>query len=331
MEGLVNSLLSFLRGGKAEVQTLNLQDVLADLASVVQATVRDAGADFHITPVDRSLTLRGCRDDLVGALANLVVNAIESVGADAAVTLWAGAVSTTALQLRVRDNGPGVADDIADRIFDPFFTTKSVGEGTGLGLPSVHAIVRSLGGDISVYSELGKGTTFRIYLPTAALSVSAPVVTAAEAAGSSSAGPAAATAMRTAARILLVDDEQTILDTTARFLERAGHSVARAGDGIEGRDLFDAAPGAFDLLVTDLTMPGCSGEELIEHVHGRRPEMPAILTSGFGGHSLVVDELESQQLVTYLDKPFRQAELLERVEAAMTRHGAGTRSNSAEA
>lgn len=221
------------------------------------------------------------------------------------------------LCLQVSDTGVGIAPEHRERIFDAFFTTKELGEGTGLGLPSVHAIVRSLGGDIGVYSEPGRGTTFRIYLPVAELAVAVappPLLTGAD--------PSAPRAAPAQARILLVDDEQTILDTTARFLERAGHSVTRAGDGIEGRDLFDADPGAFDLLVTDLTMPGCSGEELIEHVHGRRADLPAILTSGFGGHSLVVDELESRQLVTYLDKPFRQAELLDRVEAALTRHGA---------
>ncbi|MEQ8514959.1 MAG: HAMP domain-containing sensor histidine kinase, partial [Chromatocurvus sp.] len=166
MEGLVNSMLSFLRGGKAEVQQLNLQDVLADLAAVVQATVRDADVDLRITPVDRSLVLRGCRDDLVGALANLVVNAIESAGTGAAVTLWAGAVSTAALQLRVRDNGPGVADDIADRIFDPFFTTRC--EGTGLGLAVVARTVADHGGSIRLERPAHGGAEFVLELPTAA-------------------------------------------------------------------------------------------------------------------------------------------------------------------
>jgi len=165
MEGLVNSMLSFLRGGRAEVQALNLQDILADLSAVVQATVRDAGADLRITPVDRSLLLRGCRDDLVGALANLVVNAIESAGAGAAVTLWAGAVSPSALQLRVRDNGPGVADDIADRIFDPFFTTRC--EGTGLGLAVVARTVADHGGTIRLERSAAGGAEFVLELPTA--------------------------------------------------------------------------------------------------------------------------------------------------------------------
>ena len=165
MEGLVNSMLSFLRGGKSEVQELNLQDVLADLAAVVQATARDAGADVRITPVDRSLVLRGCRDDLVGALANLVVNAIESSGEGAAVNLWAGAISPTALQLRVRDNGPGVAEDIVERIFDPFFTTRC--EGTGLGLAVVARTVADHGGSIRVERPGQGGAEFVLELPTA--------------------------------------------------------------------------------------------------------------------------------------------------------------------
>lgn len=121
------------------------------------------------------------------------------------------------------------------------------------------------------------------------------------------------------ARILLVDDEQTILALTARFLERAGHAVTRAPDGIRAQELLAADPDAFDLLITDLTMPGCSGEELIEFAHGLLPELPAILTSGFGGHRRLVDELESRSLVSYLDKPYRQSELMGCVGKALAR------------
>ena len=182
MEGLVNGMLSFLRGSNPEVHELNLQDVLADLAAVVQAPVRDAAARFHVTPVDRSLCLRGSREDLVGALANLVVNALESaaptggecadgavmerVGNTVSVSVWAGAVSAEALQLRVRDNGPGVPDDIAERIFDPFFTTRSAG--TGLGLAVVSRTIADHGGSIRLERPTQGGAEFVVTLPIAA-------------------------------------------------------------------------------------------------------------------------------------------------------------------
>lgn len=220
--------------------------------------------------------------------------------------------------LSVSDTGCGIPVEHRQRIFDPFFTTKPLGEGTGLGLPSVHGIVTSLGGDISVYSEVGQGTTFRIYLPEAAAatqpkSASLPLVDA----GAVAAVPPAQSP-RTG-RILLVDDEATILMMTARFLTRSGHEVVTAADGDQARALLAAEPGGFDLLITDLTMPGCSGEELIEYAHGLAPQLPAILTSGFGGRRRMVDELESRSLVSYIDKPFRQFELAERVNAALAR------------
>lgn len=215
--------------------------------------------------------------------------------------------------LRVSDNGCGIPPEHRRRIFDPFFTTKPLGEGSGLGLPSVHGIVLSLGGDMSVYSEVGEGTSFRIYLPQ---------VSAAEAGQPSVAAPPALRAEHDAARpgrILLVDDEATILKMTERFLSRAGHQVVTAADGDEARSLLAAEPQGFDLLITDLTMPGCSGEELIEFAHGLAPQLPAILTSGFGGRRRMVDELESRSLVSYLDKPYRQSELAAKVNEVLGR------------
>lgn len=214
--------------------------------------------------------------------------------------------------LRVSDTGCGIPVEHRPRVFDPFFTTKAVGEGTGLGLPSVRGIVMSLGGDMSVYSEVGRGTSFRIYLPE----VPETELLQPAAAPAETESPKVSPRV---GRILLVDDEATILSMTARFLSRAGHQVTTASDGDEARALLTAEPDAFDLLITDLTMPGCSGEELIEYAHGLAPGLPAILTSGFGGHRRMVDELESRSLVSYLDKPYRQAELHEQVNEALSR------------
>ncbi|MCC5888707.1 MAG: response regulator [Gammaproteobacteria bacterium] len=230
--------------------------------------------------------------------------------------------------LGVSDSGCGIPLEHRQRIFDPFFTTKPLGEGTGLGLPSVHGIVTSLGGDMSVYSELGQGTTFRIYLPEVAESAELPEP-APDPASTDETPSGSGDGSPHTGRILLVDDEPTILSMTARFLTRAGHEVVTAADGDQARDMLSLEPNGFDLLITDLTMPGCSGEELIEYAHALAPQLPAILTSGFGGRRRMVDELESRSLVSYLDKPFRQFELAERVNAALARvsvQAAGDRS-----
>ena len=201
--------------------------------------------------------------------------------------------------LSVIDNGPGIDPAHLDRIFDPFFTTKSPHEGTGLGLASVHAIVSALGGDIGVYSEVGVGTAFRVFLP-AAEEVRAESPTA---------GEAATIGDREPFRILVVDDEPTILLTVARSLELAGHTVIRAVDGFQARELFDAAPDDVDVVVTDLTMPRLGGLDLIRHIRSVRQDLPVVLTSGFG-EDQSNDVFVSLGLTAYLVKPFSRGDLL---------------------
>lgn len=323
-QAIVRQMLLIGRGNDAvERRSEHLGNLLREAMPLLRAAL-PAAIDIELD-VASEAAVRIHPADLNQILLNLASNAAHAMAGQAAgrfgITLEEVGAGADVLQahprldedrgylcLRVRDTGCGIPAEHRERIFDAFFTTKGVGEGTGLGLASVHGIVVSLGGDLSVYSELGRGTTFRIYLPAA--DAEAPV----QHEPSAEAEPADAAR---SGRILLVDDEETILTLTARFLERAGHTVTRAADGSSARELFAADPGAFDLLITDLTMPGCSGEELIEFVHGLRADVPAILTSGFGGHRRMVDELESRKLVSYLDKPFRRSELLDCVREAL--------------
>ncbi|HBM83187.1 MAG TPA: PAS domain-containing sensor histidine kinase, partial [Halieaceae bacterium] len=131
----------------------------------VQARLQAAGATLSVTPVDRTLALRGDRDALAGALANLVVNAIEAGGAAVHVDVWAGALNRERMLLRVRDNGPGVAQELRERIFDPFFTTRSTG--TGLGLAVVARTVNELGGEIRLGDSPQGGAEFILEFPVA--------------------------------------------------------------------------------------------------------------------------------------------------------------------
>lgn len=165
MEGLIESMLGFVRGVPPTRERLYLQDLLGDFEAAVQARLQAAGATLAITPVDRSLVLLAARDDLVGALANLVVNAIEAAGPGVHIEVWAGARSHRRLLLRVRDTGPGIAEELRDRIFDPFFTTRAAG--TGLGLAVVARTVASHGGEIRVEDSPGGGAEFTIELPLA--------------------------------------------------------------------------------------------------------------------------------------------------------------------
>ena len=156
-----------------------------------------------------------------------------------------------------------------EKIFEPYFTTRGPGEGTGMGLAVVHGIVKDHGGDIEVYSKLGEGTTFSVYLPLVetrpvepkAISVE-PVPTGTE-------------------RILFVDDEETIVLMTQQILERLGYQVTPRTSSVEALEAFRAQPDNFDLVITDFTMPNMTGMELASKLLDIRPDIPIIICTGF--------------------------------------------------
>lgn len=165
-EALIESMLSFVRGRSPVMTTLLLRDVLTTLDATVRPTLPEA-TTLSITPVDDTLQLHGCADDLVGALTNLVVNALEIAGDTVRVDIWAGARNRDWLQVRIRDNGPGIDDGDLPRIFDPFFTTR-VG-GTGLGLAVVAMTIGNHGGQVRARNCIGGGAEFLLDLPLLAV------------------------------------------------------------------------------------------------------------------------------------------------------------------
>jgi two-component system, cell cycle sensor histidine kinase and response regulator CckA len=172
------------------------------------------------------------------------------------------------LRLTVQDNGHGMDQPTLERVFDPFFTTKPVGEGTGLGLSAVHGIVQSLGGAIGVTSEPGKGSVFRVYLPSHQ-NPSAPEVSM------------TGTIPRGTEHILLVDDEAPIVQIASEFLQGLGYRVTAFTSGPKAWEGFQAQPQAFDLLLTDLTMPLMTGLDLAEAALKIRPDLLVLLTTGY--------------------------------------------------
>ncbi|MEW6291586.1 MAG: ATP-binding protein [Thermodesulfobacteriota bacterium] len=174
------------------------------------------------------------------------------------------------LRLTVSDTGTGIEPVALERIFEPYFTTKGKGEGTGLGLSVVHGIVEGIGGTITVYSEAGRGTTFHIYLPV----VEADPVMNTEA-GSSVQIPSGNE------RILVVDDEESVVTVEKRILESLGYQVTSFTDCAGARDAFLAAPQRFDLLLTDMYMPGMTGKELVAVLRAIRPDLPVLMCTGF--------------------------------------------------
>ncbi|MCX5876076.1 MAG: PAS domain S-box protein, partial [Deltaproteobacteria bacterium] len=185
------------------------------------------------------------------------------------------------LSLTVRDTGPGIDSKIIDRIFDPFFTTKNRGEGTGLGLSVVHGIVISHGGAIEVQSVPGQGTRFVLYFPV--LESVSEIVEAAV-----SAAPPTGKE-----RVLFVDDEIALIELGERILVYLGYQVTTRTSSVEALELFRAKPDAFDLVITDYTMPNMTGGELAKHILAIRPGIPIVLCTGF---SEVFTEEKAQAL-----------------------------------
>jgi CheY-like chemotaxis protein len=228
--------------------------------------------------------------------ANTVVNAEEATLHDEAMP------PGDYVRLVVEDSGHGMDEETRRRVFEPFFTTKAPGLGTGLGLAVVYGIVKQMGGFIWVYSELGKGTTFKIYFPRA----------------DSGAGPRVA--RRTAAstvgrgeRILLVEDDREVRAYTSRVLRRYGYHVAEAGSGLEALELLKGMD-APELIIADMVMPGISGLHFVRQVTDRYPGLKFILMSGYLDHRLVASLGQNVEL---LEKPFVPAALLARVRSTL--------------
>lgn len=213
------------------------------------------------------------------------------------------------VKLTVSDTGSGVPAQIADRIFEPFFTTKEIGGGTGLGLAVVHGVVTKCGGSVSFESTPGKGTSFYVYLPCA---------TAASMATESGPGRAP----RGNERILLVDDEEDIVKLGARLLEDLGYAVVSKTSSEAALQLFTVDPHAFDLVISDYAMPKMTGEEFIGRVRELRPDIPAILISGFYEAAVSPERDDEIPWVDCMKKPFSRSDLALAVRRAVGRRNA---------
>jgi CheY-like chemotaxis protein len=193
-------------------------------------------------------------------------------------------------RLTVTDTGHGIPAENLKRIFDPFFTTKGPGEGTGLGLSVVHGIVLAHEGAITVASKPGEGTTFEIYLPI--LTDGTPLRP----------GTRQPPIRGHGERLLLVDDEPELRSAAQRALERLGYRVTPAHNPEAALKIFRDAPTGFDAVITDLTMPGMTGTALAAELHRLRPELPILLTTGFGG-DLTAETTEATGIRSIVSKP----------------------------
>jgi PAS domain S-box-containing protein len=215
------------------------------------------------------------------------------------------------VMLAVSDNGSGMDDVTVSRIFEPFFTTKEVGKGTGLGLATVYAIIRQSGGHIWVYSEPGRGTTFRIYLPCADHVL--------ETEPREDTDQVVPKAKRAA--ILLVEDDEIMRQLTRQQLEEQGYTVIETKDGKSALEYAGSGLGEVKLLLTDVVMRGMDGLELAARLRESNPALKVVFMSGYSGE-LIANRGVREQDITLLQKPFTRTALLNAIHAALERGGA---------
>jgi two-component system, cell cycle sensor histidine kinase and response regulator CckA len=223
--------------------------------------------------------------------------------------------------VEITDSGTGIPPDILDKIFEPFFTTKEVGKGTGLGLSTVYGIVKQTGGFIYPESEVGKGTTFRIFLPRhhpepeEAQPTQKPAVAAAAASEAEAKAPPAPD-LTGQGTILLVEDEEGLRGLNARGLASRGYTVLEAGNGIEAVDVFDSRDGKVDLVVSDVVMPEMDGPTLLKELRRRNPDVKIIFVSGYAEDAFEKNLPEGGQFA-FLPKPFTLKQLVASVKETM--------------
>jgi PAS domain S-box-containing protein len=315
---LTSQLLTFGRRDPTEPANLDLNAVVADVQSLLTRSI-GAHVEIDVRAAADLPTVRADRGHLEQVLVNLAVNARDAMPGGGTLTVETRLTDLDAeyarlhpevapgryVQLTVSDTGMGMSREVMEHIFEPFFTTKAKGEGTGLGMATVYSIVTNAGGSVNVYSELGIGTTFRVYLPT----VDAPTTT-------HPARDDIAATVGHGETILVVDDEPATLELTARMLRRHGYAVLEAAGYEQAMSL--AAEHDIQLLLTDSVMPLMAGRDLANQIGEMHPGRPVLFMSGYSdgvtGPQGVLDHG-----VMHLQKPFDEQTLLDSVDRALGR------------
>jgi PAS domain S-box-containing protein len=314
---VVNQILAFSRQTKEADQPIRIGPVIKEALKLLRATL-PATIEIRQRIEKESGTIVIDPSQIHQVIMNLCTNAAHAMretGGVLEVKLEAldlapkesGAVEDLPpgpyAKMTVSDTGHGFPPEIKCHIFDPYFTTKEKGVGTGLGLSVVYGIVQSHGGAIEVVSESGKGTTFEIYLPQAEAAIEEKVE------------PTKPLPLGDE-RVFFIDDEETLVEIGKKMLGRLGYQVTTRTSPREALEAFQAHPGAFDLVITDQTMPGMTGERLARRLMQIRPDIPVILCSGF---SEVMDENRARAagIRAYVMKPLVMSDMAKTIRQVL--------------
>ncbi len=316
---LTRQLLAYGRKQFLQPEILDLNRVLASMAGVFQHLM---GTDVNtqINPATGLHAVKADAGQIEQVIMNMVINARDAMPNGGKLTLETANITFDRdsvgryaelkpgeyVMLAVTDTGTGMSEAIKARLFEPFFSTKGVGQGTGLGLSTCYGIIKQSGGHISVYSEVGRGTTFKIYLPQIETSAKIPVQRL-----------DAPDLPHGTETILLVEDDPALREMAATLLRRLGYTVFGAANGVEALSVqHEHGTGHIDLLFTDVVMPHMSGRELADRVRALYPDTKILFTSAYTENAIVQQGVFNKG-VALLQKPFTPSALAHKLREAL--------------
>jgi CheY-like chemotaxis protein len=312
---LTRQLLTFARKQPFSPKILDLNEAVGGMLKILRRLIRE---DIELVwlPGGHLWPVRLDPSQLDQILANLTVNAGDAIRGIGRITIEAanvvldpdhiqsGGCPGDYVQVTISDNGAGMSREVQEHLFEPFFTTKGLGEGTGLGLATVYGIVKQNRGMITCYSELGKGSTFKIYLPRAG-EVKTPT-----------AKPGEEKLLEGSETILLVEDEPAILKLGTRLLERLGYHVLPANEPAEALRLAEEHAGKIHLLISDVVMPAMNGRDLADLLTSRNPGLKCLFISGYTA-SVIAQHGVLEAGFHFVQKPFSTQDLARKVRDAL--------------
>ena len=318
---LTSQLLAFSRKQILQPRVLNLGELVAGMEEMLKRLLGE-DVDVHVHRPEDLWSILADQGRIEQVVMNLCVNARDAMPEGGVLSIETSNVilnedySSEHIAVRkgdyvllaVSDTGSGMAPEVQSRLFEPFFTTKEIGKGTGLGLSTVYGIVKQSEGYVFCYSEVGKGTTFKIYLPRAS----------GEPLSLRSARETAPKPVRGTELIMLVEDDEAVRRLTAAILESGGYSVIPAGNGEEALEKLGASRQPVDLLVTDVVMPGMDGSEVARRVSKQCPSVGVLFISGYTEDAIVHNGVLDPG-VEFIQKPLDGTALLGKVRAVLDR------------
>lgn len=329
---LTRQLLAFSRKQVLQPRVLDMNEVVAGMIKMFSRVIGE-NIEMAFLPGGKLGRVKADPGQIEQVLLNLVVNARDAMPDGGRLTLETANVeldrsysATHAsvepgpyVMLTVTDTGCGMDAQTQSRIFEPFFTTKGPGKGTGLGLATVYGVVKQSGGYIWLYSEVGRGTTFKIYLPEVMSEVDRPA-----------AEPDRAVEARASETVLFVEDDQAVRELVRDYLIGSGYRVLEATDGVEALKIVAAHRGTIDLLITDVVMPHLSGPELVARLSAERPGLKILFLSGYTDDTVFRHGV-LEGGVAFLQKPFNLKAFAQKIREVLNGQPSGATMPLAEA